>query len=56
MKTKTKRSKSLRFVEEIMYKGKGKRSKELVSQAERLEKDAMMRKKNQRRHLKSIRD
>ena len=54
MKTRSKKGNSIRLVEALIYRGKGKRSKQLLADANRADKNAMARKKAQRKHLIAI--
>ena len=57
MKTLSKQGNLKRWVADVAYAStpKSKRAKKLRAEADRHDKDAMQRKKNQRHHLNSIR-
>lgn len=55
MKTGSKRGDTNRWLSDIVYRGKGKRAKKLLADADRHDKNSMAKKKLQRRHLQNIR-
>lgn len=55
MKTKSKRGDTNRWLSDIVYSGKGKRAKKLIADADRHDKNAMSKKKAQRKYLLRIR-
>jgi len=55
MKNGSKRGDTIRWVSDIAYRGKGKRAKKLLAEADRHDKDAMSKKKAQRKHLQQLR-